>query len=418
MQRLFLRLSDPAASRVDWLVRDDAHGVQAEGRVHATDLAGVIAVEAPWADDPVRVVALVPTADVVALRCEVPGRTSAQLRRAVRYAAEPFVTEDIDTMHVACGPLSRHEPVRCLVTPHEAMRDWMALLGTAGVVPGCLTPEAMALPADADAISVLYDGDEALVRTADQIASVDAANLAAVLAALRADRQGADAPSLRQINGCLPELDLRAAGFAGGEVEQVAVDGSVLSYLAEVFDTRRAIDLSQGEYKVKRRHTGAVARWRPAAMVAAAWVVLGLLLAGVQGVWANHRADGFRAEAEALYRGIYGVARAPPNPASRMRVRLGQAPETRLGFHRLLGHLGRVLSELPGQYELRSVSYSERSGFGADVLVADYDVLDQLKAELAGRGLELDIVSAEQHGNRARASIRIADRWAAGAQEG
>ena len=102
---------------------------------------------------------------------------------------------------------------------------------------------------------------------------------------------------------------------------------------------------------------------------------------------------------------------APGNPATRMRVRLGQAPETRLGFHRLLGHLGVALSDLSGKYELRSVSYSERGGFGADVLVADYDVLDELKAALGERGLDLEIVSAEQHEDRARASIRIADHW-------
>ena len=415
MQRLFIRLADSFESRVHWLVVGDSDGAQAEGSVDVADLAGVVADQAPWADDPGRVVAFVPTADVVALRCEVPGRTSAQLRRAVRYAAEPFVTEDIDTMHVACGPLSRHEPVRCLVTPHESMRDWLDMLGDAGIVPGCLTPDAMALPADAHTTAVLFDGEDALVRTVEQIASVDAANLAPVLGALRAEgeREDADAvPRLCQVNGRLTELDLRAVGYSSGDVEDVAVAGSVLAYMADVFDSRRAIDLLQGEYQVKRRATGAWARWRAAAAVAAAWLVLGLALAGVQGVWATQRAEGLQAEAAALYREIYSVERAPPNPAARMRVRLGQAPESRLGFHRLLGHLGRALNELPGEYELRSVSYNERSGFGADVLVADYDVLDRLKATLADQGLALDVVSAEQHESRARASLRIADDWA------
>ena len=415
MLRLFVRFTSPVDGRqealLDWLIQDDADGVQAQGRTNPAGLATVVADDAPWATDPARVVAFVPTADVVALRCEVPGRTAAQLRRAARYAVEPFVTEDIDTMHVACGALARHEPVRCLVTPLAAMRAWLDVLGDSGIVPGCMTPEAMALPSDANAIAVLYDGDDALVRAGDQLASIDAANLAAALTSLRTDLDDADGVMLRQVNGSLSAVDLRAAGFAIDEVDEVGSHGSVLADLASVFDARLAIDLLQGEFTVKRRAGRAWARWRPAAVLAGAWLVLGLLVAGAQGFWANHQADGYRAEAVALYRDIYGVDRAPGNPATRMRVRLGQAPETRLGFHRLLGHLGVALSDLSGKYELRSVSYNERSGFGADVLVADYDVLDELKAALGERGVDLEIVSAEQHEDRARASIRIADHW-------
>ena len=415
MLRLFVRFTSPVdgaeEARLDWLIRDDADGVKAQGRTDRAGLATLVADNAPWAKDAGRVVAFVPTAEVVALRCEVPGRTAAQLRRAARYAVEPFVTEDIETMHVACGALARHEPVRCLVTPRAAMRAWLDVLADGGVAPGCLTPEAMALPTDADTITVLYDGDDALVRAGDQLASIDAANLAAALTSLRADREQADGVMLRQINGSLAPVDLRAAGFAIDEVEEVGSHGSVLADLASGFDARLAIDLLQGEFTVKRRAGGAWARWRPAAVLAGAWLVLGSLVAGAQGLWANHRADGYRAEAVALYRDIYGVDRAPGNPATRMRVRLGQAPETRLGFHRLLGHLGVALSGLAGKYELRSVSYSERGGFGADVLVADYDVLDELKGALGERGLDLEIVSAEQHEDRARARIRIADHW-------
>lgn len=419
MSRLFVRFTSPVErtddgtldAHVDWLVWDDADGVQAQGRTDPAGLATLVRDDAPWATDPARVVAFVPTAEVVALRCDVPGRTAAQLRRAARYAVEPFVTEDIDTMHVACGALARHEPVRCLVTPSAAMRAWLDVLDEAGIAPGCMTPEAMALPSDTNTIAVLYDGDDALVRASDQLADIDAANLAAALTTLRTDLDDADGVTLRQINGSLSPSDLRAAGFAIDEVEEIGSHGSVLADLASAFDARLAIDLLQGEFTVKRRTGGAWARWRPAAVLAGAWLVLGLLIAGAQGLWANHRADGYRAEAVALYRDIYGVDRAPGNPATRMRVRLGQAPETRLGFHRLLGHLGVALSELSGKYELRSVSYNERGGFGADVLVADYDVLDELKATLGERGLDLEIVSAEQHEDRARASIRIADHW-------
>ncbi len=419
MSRLFLRFASPptrlegdaSAAELDWLVWDDAGSATAQGRTEAAGLTAVVVDHAPWAKDPVRVVVFVPTAEVVALRCNVPGRTTAQLRRAARYAVEPFITEDIDTMHVAYGALARHEAVRCLVTPRNVMQQWLACLADVGITPGCMTADALALPGQVNAISVLYDDDAALVRTADEVASLDLANLAAILETIRDGFDETDSPMLRQINGSLSEVELRASGFSTEEVDNVTVGDSVLSYLASVFESRRVIDLLQGEFAIRRRATGAWARWRPAAIVAGAWLVLGLLLAAAQGFWADHRADGYRAAATALYRDVYGVDRAPGNPATRMRVRLGQAPETQLGFNGLLGHLGVALSELSGQYELRSVSYNERSGFGADVFVNDYDVLDELKSSLGERGLDLEIVSAEQHEGRARARIRIADHW-------
>ena len=132
MLRLFLRFAglvradgDASVAELDWLVWDDVGSTTAQGRTQAAGLESVVADHAPWADAPARVVVFVPTADIVALRCDVPGRTTAQLRRAARYAVEPFITEDIDTMHVAYGALARHEAVRCLVTPRHVMQQWL-----------------------------------------------------------------------------------------------------------------------------------------------------------------------------------------------------------------------------------------------------------------------------------------------------
>ena len=85
---------------------------------------------------------------------------------------------------------------------------------------------------------MLYDGDAALVRTADEVASLDLANLAAILETIRDGFDETDAPMLRQINGSLSEVELRASGFSTEEVDNVTVGDSVLSYLASVFEAR------------------------------------------------------------------------------------------------------------------------------------------------------------------------------------
>ena len=409
MSRLTLRLHGDSAAEdaaVEWLVRTDDGAVAGHGRVAGEELAGVIAEHAPWADDPARVVVLVDAADVLAISCRVPGRSAAQIRRAAPYAVEEFVTEDIDTMHVACGAVDGQN-VECLVAPRSGIAAWLQLLASAGVAPGYLTSDAMALPVAEQAVTVVYDGNAALVRAPGQAASVDVANLPGVLEALGADFAEEPVPVLRQVGGALTDLELSQAGFAPRQLETVDYAGPVLAYLAESFAAAGAANMLQGEFAARRRAKGAWAPWRAVAASASAAAVLALGVLAAQGIWANQKADALQQEAVDLFRAIYDVDRVPGNPATRMRFRLGQAVGTESGFHRLAGQLGMALGELQDRFDLVSLTYSERRGLGAEVLVSDYDTLESLQATLAARGVELEVAAAEQFEQRVRANLRL-----------
>lgn len=412
MERLILRLPgdvSAADAPIEWLVQGDGQAVASHGWTTCAELGEVVAEQAPWADDPARVVVFIAAADLLMLACRVPGRNAAQIRRAAPYAIEEFITEDIDAMHVATGAIGRQAPVECLVAPRSSMEAWQRCLADAGVAAGFVTSDAMAIPAEAGAIAVVYDGDMALVRAHGQAASMDLGNLPNVLDALQAELEPPDEPVLRQIGGAMSDLDLTQAGFSPQQVESVSLEGPVLAHLAETFDAAGAINLLQGDFAVRRRPTGALAPWRAVAASLAAAAVLVLAVMAAEGIWAGHRAEALAEEATALFRAIYDVERVPGDPARRMRARLGQTSAAASGFHRLLGDLGVALQELPGGYELRSLSFSERRGLGAEVIVADYDRLERLQASAVARGLELEVASAEQFEQRVRANLRLGD---------
>ena len=420
---------DAVDADLEWHLREN-DGSRRQGRTTAGALAELLA-DAGWTEDPANVTALVPVAETLAVTCEVPGRNAAAQRSAARYAVEEFLTEDIDAMHVACGPLARGQPVRCLATPRERMETWLAVLARANVEPGLLTADAMMLPSDAAAVSVLFEGDEALVRSGDQVASVDADNLIAALAAIRAGFDAEESPGLRQFNGALPAGDVAAAGFSPEAAHQaaaesmaaatvpaatVAEEAGVLGFLADQEHAAAAapVNLLQDDFAVKRQRAGAWAHWRPAAALAGVGLAIALALWTAEGVWAGLRADAQREEARALYREIFDTERAPGSPAMIMRRRLGQAVANPAGFHRLLGELGTALGAT-GQYEMRSVSFAERNGLVAEVLVRDYDAVETLQQSLRERGLTVEVGSSEQQQARVRTSIRIAGGAASGA---
>ena len=411
MERLILRLPGDVAAEdaaIEWLVQGDGQAVAGHGWTTPAALGEVVAERAPWADEPARVVVFIAAADLLMLACRVPGRNAAQIRRAAPYAIEEFVTEDIDAMHVATGAIGRQAPVECLVAPKSGMEAWQRCLADAGVAAGFITSDAMAIEAEAGTIAVVYDGATALVRAPGQAASMDLGNLPNVLDALQAELEPNGELVLREIGGALSDLDLSQAGFAPQQVESVALEGPVLAYLAGAFDGAGAINLLQGEFAV-RRPSGTLAPWRSVAATFAAASVLALAAMAAEGIWASHRAEALAGEAAALFRAIYDVERVQGDPARRMRARLGQTSAAASGFHRLVGDLGLALQELPGGYELRSLSYSERRGLGAEVVVADYDTLERLQTSLVGRGLELDVASAEQFEQRVRANLRLGD---------
>ena len=413
MRRLFVRIKAPLVhteqgidATVDYLVHDEDGVAEAIGQTNAAGLAEFVQMNAPWAVDPARVVVLVPASDVLSASCEVPGRSVAQMRRAVPYAIEEFVAEDIDTMQVACGALVRNEPVHCLVAPRSGLEEWLAFLAEAGIQPGFLTADAMALGNDGDVVDVLFEDDHALVRAAEQMACVDYPNLAEVLVGI-AGATDADRPTaLRLINGTaadLPGLDLDAI-----EVEEVSVDISVLGFLAGEFDGQ-AVNLLQGDYAVRRRPTGAWSRWRPVAAAAGVWLLFGMAVLAAQGFWADYQASRLQEQAVELYRTLYGVDRVAGNPAARMRRLLGQTTGTDESFHEITGRFGQGLSEFSGQYELRGVTYSTRRGLDADLILADDAVLERLGPSLGRVGLDMEVISIDsaQSGGRIGARLRV-----------
>ncbi|MCY3841557.1 MAG: type II secretion system protein GspL [Gammaproteobacteria bacterium] len=413
MRRLFVRIKAPVVrteegvdATVDYLVRDEGGVPETVGRTNAAGLAEFVETNASWALDPARVVVFVSVGDVLSASCEVPGRSVAQMRRAVPYAVEEFVADDIDTMQVACADLVRNEPVRCLVAPRSSVEEWLGLLAEAGIQPGFMTADAMGLRNAVNVVDVLFEDDHALVRAAEQMACVDLPNLAEVVAGITGATDPDQPPALRLINGTA--ADLPGLELGGFEVEEVPVEMSVLGFLAGEFDGQ-AVNLLQGDYAVRRRPTGAWSRWRPVAAFAGIGFVVGTALLAAQGFWADYQASRFQEQAVALYRTLYGVDRVAGNPAARMRRLLGQASGTDESFHGLTGQFGAGLSEISGQYELRGVTYSTRRGLDADLVVADDAVLERLGASLRRVGLDMEVISTDsaQSGGRIGARLRV-----------
>ena len=406
---LFLRPTTPAGQTeagwhidAQWLACDAAGAVVAQGQADADALAAL--AEEPWASE---VVLLVPVEHVTWLTIAVPGRSAAQIRRALPFAAEEFLAQDIETMHLAHAPVRAGQPVRCAVLDDALLAGWLACLANAGLAVGHAVPDASLLPAGAGVVSALLDGDDALLRTPEHMARVDVELLAEVLPdACQAMTAGQGDATLVLIGGAVPHM----ADLPGVTVEEVAMPDGPLAYLAGRFSPDAApLNLLQGTYRpARRRATADVARWRGVAALAALWAAIFVGGALAEGVWAEHKAGALAAEAVALYRSIYPDERPAADVYAEMRRRVGQVDRGPAQFQVLLGRLAAGIGSEGQGTELRSLSFNEgRAELATELTLAGYADLDRLTERLAAEGLEVDIGSAEEREGRVHARLRL-----------
>ena len=302
MPTLFLRLLSPARRddegfhlAGEWLIVEDDGSERATGVTDFRGLSDLIDPAADWLQNPNNIVTIVPGEHVLGVSCEVPGRSTGQIRRALPYVVEEFVAADIEAMHLAHGPIRRGERIRVNLINRVHVEDWLACLAELGIAPGHMISEAELLPADATAVSVLFEADSVLIKTDSQAASVDRENLVLALSSVEARR-------LVLINGELNDLE-RSQLDADLEIEEVGASGqSNLSYLATRWRTSAdVINLLQGLFEVAQPRGSTFLRWRAVAAVLALWVIVGWITMVAEGFWASSRADDLQAQSEALY---------------------------------------------------------------------------------------------------------------------
>ncbi len=407
MPTLYLRMLSPARHDEEgfhlggeWLILEDDGSQRATGVTDFRGLSDLIDPAADWLQNPNNIVAIVPGEHVLGVSCEVPGRSTGQIRRALPYVVEEFVAADIEAMHLAHGVIRRGETIRVNLINRLHIEDWLACLAELAVTPGHMISEAELLPADADAVSVLFEDDSVLIKTDSQAASVDRENLVLALASV-------DTTRLILINGKLNDLE-RSQLDADLEIEEVgSAEQSNLAYLAARWRTSPdVINLLQGPYTVAQSRSSTFLRWRSVAALAALWAIVGWLSMVAEGFWASSRADDLQTQSETLYRDIFPAEQRIVNVRRQMRQKLGQSSGT--GGNGFTSYLGSLAQGVDRSVSILSLTYTQtRDELAADLLLRNYDELERLKQRLAQLGVNVEITSAEQQDSGVRARVRL-----------
>lgn len=354
------------------------------GRIHTGDLE---AVARRIEGRPVRV--LVPTDDLWLARAELPAVSRTRLARAVPYALEDWLVDEVEDLHFALGERS-DAGVACAVVTRERVDGWLESLAGVGIRPRALVPDALALPepgpGEWTALAAGAQGP-VVVRTGPEDGfTLEAEALAAVLSGALAPPGGNELPRRLRL-----WTDGETAPALGEDVEvevEAAREGA-MGLLA-----RRAtsgLNLLQGDYSPREDWMRRLRRWRlPAALAGVALLLHGGLLTwDYLALQSESRA--LKAEAETLIEEEFPEIGRVVDP----RVQVRRVLENLRGsgeispFRRLVSTWGEVAAKREG-IELQRLDYGD-GVLELRATLADGAQLDELRRDLREAGVETQV---------------------------
>lgn len=402
-ETLLLRADSLAEDRWRWLVQDATGAVR--GGVHAGALADA-AAEATG----LRVVVLLAGLECLLTRVQIPGKNRQRLLRAVPYALEEQVSDEVENLHFALGEQQPDGSWPVAVVSRRYMDALIGALAQNALEVQQLVPEQLAVPVAENEISALVVDHLALVRNGEYSGfAADADNLGVLLAM----QQEQENPQRLRL--------LVPAGMSPPETDSYAAETVVESWSGDplVMFARglgaRSINLLQGDYSPSGNWVQLWKPWRATAALLAAAVLVNLLSTGVHYYRLGEESKRLHAEIEQIFKTASPETRRVVNP----RVQMQQQLDSLLhgdsggnGFLALLGKTGPILHAAQG-LEVAAITF--RAGrLDLDLKIGDLQQLDQLKQSLVNAGgLDVDIQSATTgKDNRVQGRLRIQGKGA------
>jgi general secretion pathway protein L len=396
---LLIRVGQGEDGGCEWLPLDDAG--QPVGRVRSGDLAAA-AAEANGR----RIVVLVPGIDCLLTQATIPGRNRQKLLRAVPYALEEQLIEDVENSHFSLGPALPGGVYPVVVIATRRIEAILDACRSAGLDVYQLVPDLLAVPCTGDAVCVLIDGDMAMVRTGAYSGFVvETENLGLLLGGQQQPEDSPARPVTIQMpaGAVLPDLGAPAAG-----AEITRYDGSALMLFSQGLDGG-FIDLLQGPYS-RNQEWGKLWRpWRTTAALLLTGVLLSNILTGVDYFRLRGERDDLNARMQAIFMESFPGARRVVDPRVQMQQQLEQLQRRAGSSAQFLVLLARSADVLRTAKDIEISGASYRAGrLDVDLTAANLQVLDQLKQSLSAHGLAVEIQSAAADaGQRVKSRLRI-----------
>lgn len=411
-QTLLLRLPVSAEDETEWLVLDEGGAASLSRQRGSLSLAAAVARSA-------KVVVLAPASHILLAEPELPPGSGPKLARAVPFALEEQLTEDIDQLSFAVGRRRPTGGTPVAVVSRTVLSGWLSDLESAGLDPQAIYPDISLMPENPGQTVLWFEGARLAVRRPGAMpfaVELSPVKEALVVAGVIADPLGDTAESRIAESALLyitredwarskDEFEALVESFASLKV-QLLPDGP-LPWLARGLDSPDVVNLLQGEFARSTDYGARWRKWRAAAALAAALLVVHVAAQALQ----LRHAKRDEAELDSQIAQVFASAMPsePIHDARRqMQSRLDRIHKSGGGpeyFLRSLEALSGAVTATP-KTSIDALSYREQS-MDMKVMAPNLGAISQLSQYVAKRGLTAEIQSSTPVANGVEAHLQV-----------
>lgn len=398
---LLLRMPATGSDETEWLLVDEtgaAAGPRQRGPLNLAAAAG----------GGVRTVVLATATQVLLTEPELPPGSGLKLARAVPFALEEQLTEDIDKLMFAIGRRGDAGRTPVAVVSRDIMQGWMSRLADAGITPAAMYPDMSLMPPNPGQTVLWLEGERLAVRRpgalpfAVELTPVTDALIIAGVVADRADPAADQAPKPLE-NAILyltredwtrvkADFDALADRFDALKVQLLA-EGP-LPWLARELAGTDAVNLLQGEFTATTDYGGRWQEWRVAALLAVVLLAAHVGAQTLQIHQANKQSAALDGEIAQVFASVMPSSKMA-DPRRQMQERLDRIRHSGSGpqyFLKTLQALGGAVSATP-KTTVDSLSFRDQT-LDMKLTAPSVDALSQFSQVVLRQGLTADIQSS------------------------
>ena len=334
------------------------------------------------------IVLVIPSEQVLMLTCKVPGRSIGQIRQALPYALEEFVAADIESVHIAAGPIKSGQPINCALIDDGLMATWKSWLTNHQIEAEVMVCQAQLASAAINDCTVFANEDLITVVHDQTSATFEREELIGVLESFSFER-------LIFVGGTLTQLE-KSQLDAALQIDE-RLDETL--YLAERAAETKPINLFQGKYTVENTKRGLQSHYSTLGKLAALWVLVYIAGLGAQGGWMSYQADQLAEESRSSYTEMFPQDSIPITVTqlrrrfeSKLKVRPSSEDLQISQFVPLLSGTGLALAS---KGTIQAFSYNQdKEEMTIEIVLRNYDQVEQIQGELEKRGVTSEMISA------------------------
>jgi general secretion pathway protein L len=414
-QLLLLRLPAPGQEETEWLILDEAGAPTPTRQRGSLSLAAAV-----WRSG--KVVVLASATQILLAEPELPPGGGTKLARAVPFALEEQLTEDVDQLSFAIGHRRGSGATPVAVVSRSVLQGWIADLSAAGLEPQAIYPDISLMPENPGQTVLWLENDRLAVRRPGAMPfAVELAPVkeALVVASVIGDPlQASEEPKPKEsailyvtredwarvqeeFEGLLEE-------FASLKV-QLLSDGP-LPWLARGMNTADAVNLLQGEFSRTTNYGERWHRWRLPAALAAALLVVHVAAQALQIRQAKHESASLDSEISQVFSSAMPGDKLA-DPRRQMQSKLERIRKSGAGpqyFLRTLQTLSGALAVTP-KTTISALSYRENA-LDMTLNAPSLAALSQLTQFVGKEGFAADIQSSNPVATGVEAHVHVHDQ--------